>query len=130
MYSHTEADVSSQCLLEANVSTEVCLTVLDTLSTFIMGFKVRESPRRTTSSAPGSPALTFLLCPQTQLTSDLGHNPLMKKVFQVHLCFLQIPQSEAALKQVFTSLRTFIYKVKAARVLSHVSLLNRTVCVT
>ncbi|XP_062417330.1 dedicator of cytokinesis protein 9 isoform X3 [Pungitius pungitius] len=85
MYSHTEADVSSQCLLEANVSTEVCLTVLDTLSIFIMGFK-------------------------TQLNSDLGHNPLMKKVFQVHLCFLQIPQSEAALKQVFASLRTFIYK--------------------
>uniref|UniRef100_A0AAQ5XT77 Dedicator of cytokinesis 9b n=1 Tax=Amphiprion ocellaris TaxID=80972 RepID=A0AAQ5XT77_AMPOC len=85
MYSHMEADVSSQCLLEANVSTEVCLTVLDTLSIFIMGFK-------------------------TQLNSDLGHNPLMKKVFQVHLCFLQIPQSETALKQVFTSLRTFIYK--------------------
>ncbi|KAM8905418.1 dedicator of cytokinesis protein 9 isoform 3-T3 [Spinachia spinachia] len=85
MYSPMEADVSSQCLLEANVSTEVCLTVLDTLSIFIMGFK-------------------------TQLNSDLGHNPLMKKVFQVHLCFLQIPQSEAALKQVFTSLRTFIYK--------------------
>uniref|UniRef100_A0A3B4GQN1 Dedicator of cytokinesis protein 9-like n=1 Tax=Pundamilia nyererei TaxID=303518 RepID=A0A3B4GQN1_9CICH len=84
-YSCTEADVSSQCLLEASVSTEVCLTVLDTLNTFIMGFK-------------------------TQLNSDLGHNPLMKKVFQVHLCFLQIPQSEAALKQVFTSLRTFIYK--------------------
>ncbi|XP_041835168.1 LOW QUALITY PROTEIN: dedicator of cytokinesis protein 9-like [Melanotaenia boesemani] len=82
---HAEADVHSQCLLEANVSTEVCLTVLDTLSIFIMGFK-------------------------TQLNSDLGHNPLMKKVFQVHLCFLQIPQSEAALKQVFTSLRTFIYK--------------------
>uniref|UniRef100_A0A7N8XP70 Dedicator of cytokinesis 9b n=1 Tax=Mastacembelus armatus TaxID=205130 RepID=A0A7N8XP70_9TELE len=85
LYSHTEADVSNQCLLEANVSTEVCLTVLDTLSIFIMGFK-------------------------TQLNSDLGHNPLMKKVFQVHLCFLQIHQSEAALKQVFTSLRTFIYK--------------------
>uniref|UniRef100_A0A3Q2T050 Dedicator of cytokinesis 9b n=1 Tax=Fundulus heteroclitus TaxID=8078 RepID=A0A3Q2T050_FUNHE len=80
-----EADVNSQCLLEAIVSTEVCLTVLDTLCTFIMGFK-------------------------TQLNSDLGHNPLMKKVFQVHLCFLQIPQSEAALKQIFTSLRTFIFK--------------------
>lgn len=40
VYSHTDADVSSQCLLEANVSTEVCLTVLDTLSIFIMGFKV------------------------------------------------------------------------------------------
>ncbi|XP_008423168.1 dedicator of cytokinesis protein 9-like isoform X10 [Poecilia reticulata] len=85
VYCHTEVDVNSQCLLEANVSTEVCLTVLDTLSTFIMGFK-------------------------TQLNSDLGHNPLMKTVFQVHLCFLQIPQSEAALKQVFTSLRTFIFK--------------------
>ncbi|KAJ4924172.1 hypothetical protein JOQ06_000412 [Pogonophryne albipinna] len=82
---NNKADVSSQCLLEANVSTEVCLTVLDTLSIFILGFKI-------------------------QLNSDLGHNPLMKKVFQVHLCFLQIPQSEAALKQVFTSLRTFIYK--------------------
>ncbi|KAI2660393.1 Dedicator of cytokinesis protein 9 [Labeo rohita] len=59
--------------------------VLDTLSIFIMGFK-------------------------TQLSLDHGHNPLMKKVFQVHLCFLQINQSETALKQVFTSLRTFIYK--------------------
>nr|XP_057907975.1 dedicator of cytokinesis protein 9-like [Doryrhamphus excisus] len=85
VYSHTEADVGNQCLLEANVSTEVCLTVLDTLIIFIMGFK-------------------------SQLNSDLGHNPLMKKVFQVHLCFLQIPHSEAALKQVFTSLRNFIYK--------------------
>ncbi|XP_061833861.1 dedicator of cytokinesis protein 9-like [Nerophis lumbriciformis] len=85
MYTHTEADMSNQCLLEANMSTEVCLTVLDTLTIFIMGFK-------------------------SQLNSDLGHNPLMKKVFQVHLCFLQIPHSEAALKQVFNSLRTFIYK--------------------
>uniref|UniRef100_A0A3Q3DF16 Dedicator of cytokinesis protein 9-like n=1 Tax=Hippocampus comes TaxID=109280 RepID=A0A3Q3DF16_HIPCM len=85
IYSHTEADVTSQCLLEANVSTEVCLTVLDTLSIFITGFK-------------------------SQLISDLGHNPLMKKVFELHLCFLQIPQSEAALRQVFISLRTFIFK--------------------
>ena len=112
VYSHTEADVNSQCLLEANVSTEVCLTVLDTLSIFIMGFKVRTGfSGRTILSldAPHQP----MLCFQTQLNSDLGHNPLMKKVFQVHLCFLQIPQSEAALKQVFTSLRTFIYKVRS-----------------
>ncbi|XP_037392452.1 dedicator of cytokinesis protein 9 isoform X14 [Pygocentrus nattereri] len=81
-YGHVDAET---CLLEGNISTEVCLTVLDTLSIFIMGFK-------------------------TQLCADLGHNPLMKKVFQVHLCFLQIPQSETALKHVFTSLRTFIYK--------------------
>lgn len=38
----------------------------------------------------------------------------MKKVFDVHLCFLRINQSETALKQVFTSLRTFIYKVSDA----------------
>ncbi|XP_051566435.1 dedicator of cytokinesis protein 9 [Myxocyprinus asiaticus] len=84
-YSHSDADVLNQSLLEGNIATEVCLTVLDTLSIFIMGFK-------------------------TQLSLDHGHNPLMKKVFQVHLCFLQINQSETALKQVFTSLCTFIYK--------------------
>ncbi|XP_042586626.1 dedicator of cytokinesis protein 9-like isoform X2 [Cyprinus carpio] len=84
-YSHSDADVLNQSLLEGNIATEVCLTVLDTLSIFIVGFK-------------------------TQLSLDHGHNPLMKKVFQVHLCFLQINQSETALKQVFTSLRTFIYK--------------------
>uniref|UniRef100_A0A672RFD9 Dedicator of cytokinesis 9 n=1 Tax=Sinocyclocheilus grahami TaxID=75366 RepID=A0A672RFD9_SINGR len=84
-YSHSDADVLNQSLLEGNIATEVCLTVLDTLSIFIIAFK-------------------------TPLSLDHGHNPLMKKVFQVHLCFLQINQSETALKQVFTSLRTFIYK--------------------
>lgn len=84
-YSHSDADVLNQSLLEGNIATEVCLTVLDTLSIFVMGFK-------------------------TQLSLDHGHNPLMKKVFQVHLCFLQINQSETALRQVITSLRTFIYK--------------------
>uniref|UniRef100_A0A4W5NUG3 Dedicator of cytokinesis 9 n=1 Tax=Hucho hucho TaxID=62062 RepID=A0A4W5NUG3_9TELE len=92
-YSHSDADVLNQSVLEANIATEVCLTVLDTLSIFIMGFK-------------------------TQLCSDHGHNPLMKKVFEVHLCFLQVNQSEMALKQVFTSLRTFIYKVRRPLVLN------------
>ncbi|XP_037096258.1 dedicator of cytokinesis protein 9 isoform X11 [Syngnathus acus] len=84
-YSHTDADTLNHSLLDANIATEVCLTVLDTLSIFIMGFK-------------------------NQLCADHGHSPLMKKVFEVHLCFLRINQSETALKQVFTSLRTFIYK--------------------
>lgn len=39
-YSHSDADVLNQSLLEANIATEVSLTVLDTLSIFIMGFKV------------------------------------------------------------------------------------------
>lgn len=48
---------------------------------------------------------------QNQLLADHGHNPLMKKVFDVYLCFLQKHQSEMALKNVFTALRSLIYKV-------------------
>uniref|UniRef100_A0A8B9W3Q2 Dedicator of cytokinesis 9 n=1 Tax=Anas zonorhyncha TaxID=75864 RepID=A0A8B9W3Q2_9AVES len=75
-------NVLHQSLLEANIATEVCLTILDTLSLFTMN----------------------------QLLTDHGHNPLMKKVFDVYLCFLQKNQSETALKNVFNALRTLIYK--------------------
>ncbi|XP_057641877.1 dedicator of cytokinesis protein 9 isoform X2 [Chionomys nivalis] len=84
-YGHSEADVLHQSLLEANIATEVCLTTLDTLSLFTLAFK-------------------------NQLLADHGHNPLMKKVFDVYLCFLQKHQSEMALKNVFTALRSLIYK--------------------
>uniref|UniRef100_A0A452VLW6 Dedicator of cytokinesis 9 n=1 Tax=Ursus maritimus TaxID=29073 RepID=A0A452VLW6_URSMA len=84
-YGHSDADVLHQSLLEANIATEVCLTALDTLSLFTLAFK-------------------------NQLLADHGHNPLMKKVFDVYLCFLQKHQSETALKNVFTALRSFIYK--------------------
>ncbi|XP_055964482.1 dedicator of cytokinesis protein 9 isoform X17 [Sorex fumeus] len=84
-YGHSDADVLHQSFLEANLATEVCLTALDTLSLFTLAFK-------------------------NQLLADHGHNPLMKKVFDVYLCFLQKHQSEMALKHVFTALRSFIYK--------------------
>ncbi|XP_066842626.1 dedicator of cytokinesis protein 9 isoform X10 [Anser cygnoides] len=84
-YGHSDADVLHQSLLEANIATEVCLTILDTLSLFTMAFK-------------------------NQLLTDHGHNPLMKKVFDVYLCFLQKNQSETALKNVFIALRALIYK--------------------
>uniref|UniRef100_A0A670KDQ8 Dedicator of cytokinesis 9 n=1 Tax=Podarcis muralis TaxID=64176 RepID=A0A670KDQ8_PODMU len=84
-YGHSEADVLHQSLLEANIATEVCLTILDTLSLFTMAFK-------------------------NQLLMDHGHNPLMKKVFDVYLCFLQKNQSETALKNVFNALRSLIFK--------------------
>ncbi|KAM6448572.1 dedicator of cytokinesis protein 9 isoform 2-T2 [Liasis olivaceus] len=84
-YGHSEADVLHQSLLEANIATEVGLTILDTLSLFTMAFK-------------------------NQLLKDDGHNPLMKKVFDVYLCFLQKNQSETALKNVFNALRTLIFK--------------------
>ncbi|XP_040192074.1 dedicator of cytokinesis protein 9 isoform X6 [Rana temporaria] len=84
-YGHSDADILHQSSLEANVATEVCLTILDTLSLFTMAFK-------------------------NQLIADHGHNPLMKKVFDVYLCFLQKNQSETTLKNVFSALRSLIYK--------------------
>ncbi|XP_075774879.1 dedicator of cytokinesis protein 9 isoform X3 [Pelodiscus sinensis] len=88
-YSHSDADVLHQSLLEANIATEVCLTTLDTLSLFTATFK-------------------------NQLLTDHGHNPLMKKVFDVYLCFLQKNQSETALKSVFIALRSLIFKFPSA----------------
>ncbi|XP_048834396.1 dedicator of cytokinesis protein 9-like isoform X15 [Brienomyrus brachyistius] len=89
VYSHSDADVLNQSLLEGSIATEVCLTVLDNLNIFITAFKA-------------------------QLCADYGHNPLMKKVFEVYLCFLQINQSETALRQIFDSLRTLIFKFPCA----------------
>ncbi|XP_075797269.1 dedicator of cytokinesis protein 11 isoform X2 [Pelodiscus sinensis] len=85
----SEADIVHQALLEGNTATEVSLTVLDTISFFTECFK-------------------------TQLANNDGHNPLMKKVFDIHLAFLKNGQSEAALKHVFASLRAFISKFPAA----------------
>ncbi|NXS89335.1 DOC11 protein, partial [Erpornis zantholeuca] len=85
----SEADIVHQALLEGNIATEVCLTVLDTISFFTQSFK-------------------------TQLLSNDGHNPLMKKVFDIHLAFLKNGQSESALKHVFASLRAFISKFPSA----------------
>ncbi|XP_027530986.1 dedicator of cytokinesis protein 9 [Neopelma chrysocephalum] len=55
-----------------------------------------------------SDVLSIIL--KNQLLTDHGHNPLMKKVFDVYLCFLQKNQSETALKNVFIALRALIYK--------------------
>ncbi|KAH0505080.1 Dedicator of cytokinesis protein 11 [Microtus ochrogaster] len=82
----TEADIFHQALLEGNTATEVSLTVLDTISFFTQCFK-------------------------SQLLNNDGHNPLMKKVFDIHLAFLKNGQSEASLKHVFASLRSFISKI-------------------
>ncbi|MEJ1276833.1 dedicator of cytokinesis 11 [Cricetulus griseus] len=82
----TEADIFHQALLEGNTATEVSLTVLDTISFFTQCFK-------------------------SQLLNNDGHNPLMKKVFDIHLAFLKNGQSEVSLKHVFASLRSFISKI-------------------
>ncbi|KAK6480503.1 dedicator of cytokinesis protein 11 isoform X1 [Huso huso] len=92
-----EADVSHQSLLEGNIATETCLTVLDIVSLFTQSFK-------------------------TQLLDNDGHNPLMKKVFDIYLAFLKMGQSETALKHVFASLRAFSSKFSAAFFKGRVSL--------
>ncbi|XP_036403695.1 dedicator of cytokinesis protein 11 [Megalops cyprinoides] len=85
----SEAEINHHSLLEGNISTEVCLTVLDVISLFTQSFK-------------------------NQLLDSDGHNALMKKVFDVYLTFLRIGQSEVALRHVFASLRAFINKFPSA----------------
>ncbi|XP_057201604.1 dedicator of cytokinesis protein 11 [Triplophysa rosa] len=81
----TEAVINHQALLEGNISSEACLTVLDVLSLFTQSFK-------------------------NQLLESDGHNALMTKVFDTYLTLLKVGQSEAAIKHIFASLRAFIIK--------------------
>uniref|UniRef100_A0A673HUD8 Dedicator of cytokinesis protein 11-like n=1 Tax=Sinocyclocheilus rhinocerous TaxID=307959 RepID=A0A673HUD8_9TELE len=81
----TEAEINHQCLLEGNMSTEACLTVLDVISLFTQSFK-------------------------NQLLDSDGHNALMTKVFDTYLTLLKVGQSETAIKHIFASLRAFIIK--------------------
>uniref|UniRef100_A0A8C4IXD9 Dedicator of cytokinesis 11 n=1 Tax=Dicentrarchus labrax TaxID=13489 RepID=A0A8C4IXD9_DICLA len=90
-------------LLEGNISTEVCLSVLDVLSLFTHCFK-------------------------TQLLDSEGHNPLMKKVFDVYLTFLKVSQSEAALRHVFSALRAFINKFPSVLFKGRVTLCEALCC--
>ncbi|XP_076837011.1 dedicator of cytokinesis protein 10 isoform X3 [Brachyhypopomus gauderio] len=80
-----ESDTISPTDIEANLSTEVALTVLDILSLFLHHHK-------------------------KQLQQDEGQNSLMKKVFDTYLLFFQINQSTTTLRHVFAALRLFIQK--------------------
>ncbi|XP_016887624.1 dedicator of cytokinesis protein 10 isoform X2 [Cynoglossus semilaevis] len=71
--------------VEASLSTEVSLTVLDTLELFILHHK-------------------------KQLQQDDGQNLLMKKVLDTYFLFFQINQSTATLRHVFAALRLFVQK--------------------
>ncbi|XP_072524974.1 dedicator of cytokinesis protein 10 isoform X3 [Salminus brasiliensis] len=80
-----ESDTFSPTDIEANLSTEVALTVLDVLGLFVHHHK-------------------------KQLLQDEGQNSLMKKVFDTYLLFFQINQSTTTLRHVFAALRLFIQK--------------------
>ncbi|XP_028818872.1 dedicator of cytokinesis protein 10 isoform X2 [Denticeps clupeoides] len=84
-----EGDTLSPTDIEANLSTEVGLTVLDVLGLFVQHHK-------------------------KQLQQDEGQNLLMKKVFDTYLLFFQVNQSTTTLRHVFAALRIFIQKFPSA----------------
>ncbi|ETE67985.1 Dedicator of cytokinesis protein 10 [Ophiophagus hannah] len=84
-----ETDLVSYVDTEANIATEVCLSILDLLCLFIQHH-------------------------QRQLQQSDCQNTMMKKVFDTYLLFLQINNSAAALKHVFAALRLFVSKFPSA----------------
>uniref|UniRef100_A0A673ARM9 Dedicator of cytokinesis 10 n=1 Tax=Sphaeramia orbicularis TaxID=375764 RepID=A0A673ARM9_9TELE len=84
-----DGDTLSPTDIEANLSTEVALTVLDVLELFVHHHK-------------------------KQLLLDDGQNALMKKVLDTYLLFFQINQSTATLRHVFAALRLFVQKFPSA----------------
>ncbi|XP_020648249.3 dedicator of cytokinesis protein 10 isoform X1 [Pogona vitticeps] len=84
-----ETDIVNYVDTEANIATEVCLTILDILCLFTHHH-------------------------QRQLQQSDCQNTLMKKVFDTYLLFLQINHSTAALRHVFAALRLFVSKFPSA----------------
>ncbi|KAI6063334.1 Dedicator of cytokinesis protein 10 isoform A [Aix galericulata] len=87
--SSNETDIVQFVDTEANIATEVSLTILDLLCLYTLNH-------------------------QRQLQQSDCQNALMKKVFDTHMLFLQINQSAAALKHVFAALRLFVGKFPSA----------------
>ncbi|XP_069752851.1 dedicator of cytokinesis protein 10 [Narcine bancroftii] len=85
----TETDTMHLIDVEANIATEVSITVLEIICLFTQNY-------------------------QRQLEQDDGQNSMMKKVFDTYLLFLQVNQSVVALKHVFGALRLFVDKFPSA----------------
>ncbi|GAB5576046.1 dedicator of cytokinesis protein 10 isoform X11 [Prionailurus iriomotensis] len=81
-----EIDIMHHVDTEANIATEVCLTILDLLSLFTQTH-------------------------QRQLQQSECQNSMMKRVFDTYMVFFQVNQSATALKHVFASLRLFVCKL-------------------
>eukprot|EP00073_Rattus_norvegicus_P038460 XP_008765532.1 PREDICTED: dedicator of cytokinesis protein 10 isoform X1 [Rattus norvegicus] len=84
-----EIDIVHHVDTEANIATEVCLTILDLLSLFTQVH-------------------------QRQLQQSDCQNSLMRRVFDTYMLFFQVNQSASALKHVFASLRLFVCKFPSA----------------
>lgn len=82
----TDSDAGTrlyQALLEANLATEVGLITLDALGLYCI--HMRDS-----------------------LLTNRGDNPIMNKIFDILLSFLQVGQSETLFRHVFAALRALI----------------------
>ncbi|XP_071072202.1 dedicator of cytokinesis protein 10 isoform X11 [Dasypus novemcinctus] len=84
-----EIDLVHHVDTEANIATEVCLTILDLLSLFTQ-------------------------IHQRQLQQSDCQNSIMKRVFDTYMLFFQVNQSATALTHVFASLRLFVSKFPSA----------------
>ncbi|XP_073074147.1 dedicator of cytokinesis protein 10 isoform X6 [Manis javanica] len=87
--SSNEIDIVHHVDTEANIATEVCLTILDLLSLFTQ-------------------------IHQRQLQQSECQNSMMKRIFDTYMLFFQVNQSATALKHVFASLRLFVCKFPSA----------------
>ncbi|XP_006890382.1 PREDICTED: dedicator of cytokinesis protein 10 [Elephantulus edwardii] len=85
----SEIDIVHHVDTEANIATEVCLTILDLLSLFTQ-------------------------IHQRQLQQSDCQNSMMKRVFDTYMLFFQVNQSATALRHVFASLRLFVSKFPSA----------------
>ena len=99
----SEGDSVYRTLLESNLTIEVGLIVLDSVGLFCLHFK------------------------EALLAQD-GDNPLMRKVLDIYLSFLQIGQSESLCKHVFAALRAFINNFTVALFQGNAWLCGRLCC--
>jgi hypothetical protein len=85
-----EMEIENRCKLEGSMASETTMIVLDLIELLLTsGFQVK-------------------------LETDYGDNVAMRKVFNILILMLRLPQSETVLKHIFASFRAFVNKFPAA----------------
>lgn len=82
-FTENESVKLQQAQIQGNLATEIGLIVLDCVGLYSIHF--RES-----------------------ITMSEGDNPIMRKLFDIYLSFIQLGQSELLFRHVFAALRAYI----------------------